>query len=329
MSSGPVRAGRDLPVPWSADEVAACVGGELVGPSCVLRGVAELVHAGPDDVAYAEREGTSDAGLLLATAAIPGRAVVVCADPKDAFITFLEAAFDDEEGHGVHPSATVHPTARLGSGVRLGPGVRVGAHCVVGDQTVLFDNVVLYPRTRVGARCRIHAGAVLGADGFSYHPGPRGLRKVPQVGCVVIADDVEIGANTTIDRATIGQTAIGDGVKLDNLVMIAHGCSVGEGAMLAAQFGMAGSSRLGARVMAGGQVGVGGHIEVGDDVRIAAQSGIAGDVKARSTVAGCPAVDISLWRRYSIALRRLPEVLRRLSRLERALVKGEDGAAED
>jgi len=326
VSSGPVRAGRDLPLPWSAEEVAACVGGELVGPSCVLRGVAELVHAGPDDVAYAEREGTSDAGLLLATAAIPGRAVVVCADPKDAFITFLEAAFAEEEGPGTHPSATVHPTARLGSGVRLGPGVRVGAHCVVGDQTVLFDNVVLYPRTRVGARCRIHAGVVLGADGFSYHPGPRGLRKVPQVGCVVIADDVEIGANTTIDRAFLGETLVGAGSKLDNLVQVGHNSRLGPRVIIAGQSGLSGSVEVGEGVMMGGQVGVADHARIGAGARVGARSGVHGVIAAGEAVFGTPALPIRLARRVAAALPRLPELLKRVRALERAAASdGEDG----
>lgn len=324
MSIGVARAGRALPAPWSAEEVAACVGGELVGPTCVVSGVAELAHAGPDDVAYAERAGASDAGLLLAAAAIPGRVVVVCLDPKDAFITFLEAAFDDDGDPAIHPAATVHPTATIGPGVRLGAGVRVGAHCVVGEQTVLFDNVVLYPHTRVGARCRVHAGAVLGADGFSYHPGPRGLRKVPQVGCVVIADDVEIGANTTIDRAFLGETRIGAGSKLDNLVQIGHNSRLGPRVLIAGQSGLSGSVEVGAGVMMGGQVGVADHARIGDGARLGARSGIHGVIASGQTVFGAPALPIRLARRVAAALPRLPELLKRVRALERAADTGDE-----
>jgi UDP-3-O-[3-hydroxymyristoyl] glucosamine N-acyltransferase len=158
---------------------------------------------------------------------------------------------------------------------------------------------------------------VLGGDGFGFLPrqgeNPLGI---PHLGRVTIGNDVDIGANTTVDRATIGATRLGNGVKLDNLVMIAHGCEVGDGSLLAGQFGMAGSSRLGRRVLAGGQSGVSGHLRVGDDARIAAQSGVASDVSSGETVGGSPAVPIALWRRCSVLLRELPDLARRLRSLD-------------
>lgn len=352
--NGRVPEGRK----WKLSEIAEAIGAELSGdPDREIRAAAPIESAQPDEISFVANPryrrllAASAAGaVILAKGEDPRRSEVLFVEnPYLGFARALEL-FDERPrpGPGVHASAVVDASARLGARARVGAFAVVGEGVVIGEDAVLHPHVVIYPGARIGARFTAHAGAVVregveigdnvvlqpgavvGGDGFGFVPVPDGPAvTIPQIGGVRVGSHVDVGSNTTIDRAAIGQTVIGDGVKLDNLVMIAHGCSVGEGAMLAAQFGMAGSSRLGARVMAGGQVGVGGHIEIGDDVRIAAQSGIVGDVKARSTVAGSPAVDISLWRRYSIALRRLPELLKRLSRLERAMVKGEGGAAED
>jgi UDP-3-O-[3-hydroxymyristoyl] glucosamine N-acyltransferase len=200
----------------------------------------------------------------------------------------------------IHPHVTIYPQARIGD--------RFTAHAgaVVRECVVIGNDVTLQP------------GVVVGGDGFGYVPrAGRAAEAIPQIGTVRIADSVEIGANSTIDRAAVGATRLEEGVKLDNLVMVAHGCRVGARSLLAAQTGMAGSTIVGADVMTGGQVGFAGHCTVGDGVRIAAQSGIANDVPAGRTVAGTPAIDIAVWRRAVVAFARLPELLRRIRALER------------
>jgi UDP-3-O-[3-hydroxymyristoyl] glucosamine N-acyltransferase len=222
--------------------------------------------------------------------------------------------------------------------VSIGAYAVVGDGSCVGDGSVLHPHVVVYPRVRIGRRCTIHAGAVLredvvlgddvvlqpgvvvGGDGFGFLPAGRDVPiPIPQIGTVRLEDHVELGANTTVDRATVGETVLGRGVKLDNLVMVAHGCRIGEESLLAGQSGLAGSTVIGRRVQFGGQVGAAGHLEVGDDVRVAAKSGIDNDVAPGSVIGGYPEMDIRLWRRISAAVQRLPELLRRVRRLERAL----------
>src|SRR5437667_284141 len=175
----------------------------------------------------------------------------------------------------------------------------------------------------------LHAGAVIGSDGFGYLPLPEGIRKIPQIGTVVLEDDVSVGANATVDRAALGATVVGRGTKIDNLVMVAHGCRIGPECLLAAQVGLSGSSTLGARVLLGGQVGLAGHQTVGDRAQVAAQSGVHGDVPAGAVYGGYPASEVRVWRRASAALLRLPEALRRLRRVERALGLGVEPPGEE
>ncbi|MGH7894716.1 MAG: UDP-3-O-(3-hydroxymyristoyl)glucosamine N-acyltransferase, partial [Candidatus Binatia bacterium] len=235
----------------------------------------------------------------------------------------------------IHPTAIIAPTARLGAGASIGPHVVVGDGVVLGDACVLHAGATLYPRVRAGDRftaharvvvredvrighgVTLHAGAVVGSDGFGYLPAPDGIRKIPQVGTVVIEDDVEIGANATVDRAALGETVIGRGTKIDNLVIVAHGCKIGPLCLLAAQTGLAGGTTLGAGVMLGGQVGSAGHLHVGDGARVAAKSGIHADLDAGGTYGGIPAIDIRQWRRGMTALTRLAGLLRRVRRIER------------
>jgi UDP-3-O-[3-hydroxymyristoyl] glucosamine N-acyltransferase len=178
---------------------------------------------------------------------------------------------------------------------------------VIREGVVIGDDVVLQP------------GAVVGGDGFGFLARGRQLpQPIPQLGGVRLGDHVELGANTTVDRATVGETRLGNGVKLDNLVMVGHGSRIGDGTMLAGQAGMAGSTRIGQRVVAGGQAGFAGHLTVGDDVRIAGRAGVVADVESGATVAGMPAVDIARWRRATVALQHLADLLRRVRRLEQA-----------
>jgi UDP-3-O-[3-hydroxymyristoyl] glucosamine N-acyltransferase len=213
----------------------------------------------------------------------------------------------------------------VGEGVRIGaratlhPGVVIYPFVSIGDDFTAHANAVVREHVRIGARVVLGSGVTIGGEGFGYIPLPGGgIEKLSQIGSVEIEDDVEVGANTTIDRATIGLTRIERGAKIDNLVMIAHGCRVGSEALLAAQTGLAGSTVVGARAQLGGQVGCAGHLTVGEGARIAGQSGVANDVSPGAEMGGYPAMDAALWRRATAALHRLPELLRRVRQLEKA-----------
>jgi UDP-3-O-[3-hydroxymyristoyl] glucosamine N-acyltransferase len=233
-----------------------------------------------------------------------------------------------EEGCEIDPSAYVGPYAVLGAGSRLGAGAQVHAHavvgrgCTLGEGAVLHPHCVLYDGSEVGARSVLHAGVVLGADGFGYATSGGSHHKVPQTGRAVVGADVEIGANSTIDRATLGETSIGDGSKIDNLVQVGHNVRVGRHCILCGQAGIAGSARLGDYVVLAGQSGVAGHIEVGDGAQVAAKSAALASVPAGTQVAGIPALELRRWRRQAALLARLEEWVRRLRAVERRLGAG-------
>lgn len=210
--------------------------------------------------------------------------------------------------------------ASIGAGARIYPQVYVGDGCTVGAGTILYPGVKVYKGCKIGARCIIHSGAVIGADGFGFAPQPDGsYEKIPQTGNVEIADDVEIGANTTVDRAMMGSTRIAKGVKLDNLIQIAHNCVVGENTVMAAQAGVAGSAKIGARCMVGGQVGIVGHIEIGDGTQIGAQSGVSGATKPGERIMGSPAVPMGDYARGLVYAKRLPDMAASLKAIEKKL----------
>jgi UDP-3-O-[3-hydroxymyristoyl] glucosamine N-acyltransferase len=187
----------------------------------------------------------------------------------------------------------------------------------IGDETTIYPGATIYRECKIGAHCTIHSGAVIGADGFGFAPNEKGeFQKIPQIGNVVLEDFVDIGANTTVDRATMGSTVIRKGAKIDNLVQIGHNVEVGKNSAMAAQVGIAGSSKVGNNVLIGGQVGLAGHLKIGDRVKIAAQSGIGGDVKDDSKVMGSPAFDSDEYKRSFMGFRRLPMILDRLKELE-------------
>jgi UDP-3-O-[3-hydroxymyristoyl] glucosamine N-acyltransferase len=332
---------------FTLGRLAEVLGGTLEGdPERVVTGVATLESAGPDQISfcidgrYQAAARASRAGAFLAPAGItdlPGP-VVRAANAPLAFIRLLNLFHPEEDRPaGIHPSAvvaagaSVDRTAAVGalavieSGAVVGPGVRVfplvyvGREARIGDDTVLYPHVVVRERVRIGRRVIVHAGAVLGADGFGYAPDGGIHRHIPQVGSVVIEDDVEIGANTTIDRATLGDTIVRRGTKIDNLVQLGHNVEVGEDCIIVAQVGLAGSVRLGRGVVLAGQVGIADHVRIADGVTVAAQSGIPSDIPAPGIYLGYPARPVGESKRILIAESQLPELIRRVRKLERRL----------
>ena len=315
-------------------DLAAAVGGVVEGdPERLVSGVAPLDRAGPGDLSflanrrYREQARRSAAGAILATPgeSLPGRTIIRVAQPYLALARLMPlfappppartgvhaaAILGDGVRLGadpeIHAGVVIGADARLGDRVTLHPGVVLGRGVEVGDDTTLHPNVSVYAGVRIGRRVVVHAGAVLGADGFGYALDERGATvKVPQLGGVVIEDDVEIGACTCVDRGTMGDTRVRRGARLDNLVQVAHNVDIGEQSMLAAQSGVSGSTRLGARVTMAGQSGIVGHVVLGDGARVAAKAAVTKSVAPGMTVAGIPAVDIGRWKRSVATLSRL------------------------
>jgi UDP-3-O-[3-hydroxymyristoyl] glucosamine N-acyltransferase len=330
-------------------ELAARLGCRLEGDGTIeIARVASLDEAGPGDVTFlanpkyaqaAQRTRASAVILAEDAPAVPC-AMLRAGQPYRSFAEALMVLGRDERpAAGVHPAALVAPDARLGEEVAIGPFVVVGGGAEIGDRVVLHPHVVVGSGVRIGADSVLHArvsirersilgarvviqdGAVIGSDGFGFVTDPDGVHhKIPQQSRVVIEDDVEIGANTTIDRPAVGETRIGRGTKIDNLVQIAHGVKIGSHALLAAQVGIAGSTRVGDHVVLAGQVGVAGHLTLGDRARATAQTGIPNSVEPGALVSGYPAIDNREWLKASAIFRHLPELRKQvrdlLARLE-------------
>lgn len=265
--------------------------------------------------------------------------LVRVADPRAAFSRLLQMyaahrsdKFGYEQPHYISPQARIGEGVYIGAfsyiadGADIGDGVRIHPHCYIGEGVRIGAGTVLHPgvrvlaRCQVGARCVFHSGVVIGADGFGYTPNADGsLEKMPQIGNVVIEDDVEIGANSTIDRATLGSTFIRKGVKIDNLVQVGHNVEIGAHSVVVAQAGIAGSTKVGANCQIGGQAGIAGHLNVGDRTRIAAQSGIGSHLPPDSLVQGSPAFAKLRYDRSYVLFRKLPDVYRRVDELEKEL----------
>jgi UDP-3-O-[3-hydroxymyristoyl] glucosamine N-acyltransferase len=311
-------------------------------------GVAPLESAGPDQISfltdsrYHDAARVSKAGAFLAAADTTGlpAPTLRCAAPQQALIDLLRlfhppvpappgvdrtavVAADAriDPGATVGPLCVIESRALVGPGVRLHALVHVGPGVEIGEGTVIYPHVSLRDGVRIGRRVVIHPGAVLGADGFGFAFDGRAHRKIPQVGGVLIEDDVEIGANTTIDRATFGDTIIRRGTKIDNLVQVGHNVEVGEHSLLVAQVGISGSSRLGKGVVLAGQVGVADHVTIGDGVIAGAQTGIPSSLEAGEKVLGTPARPLIQAKRIMVAETRLPELLRQVRALEARLDK--------
>lgn len=219
----------------------------------------------------------------------------------------------------IAPFAVVEAGATVGDGCQLHPHATVGERASVGSGTIMYSNAVVYHDCRVGSRCVLHAGSVVGADGFGFAPGAEGYDKIPQIGIVTVEDDVEIGANTCIDRSTMGSTYVRHGVKLDNLVQIAHNTDIGANTVMSSQTGVAGSTKVGEWCMFGGQVGVAGHITIGDRVQLGAQSGVPSSLKSDQQLIGTPPMEMRPYFRSQAIFRRLPDMYKELTALRREI----------
>jgi UDP-3-O-[3-hydroxymyristoyl] glucosamine N-acyltransferase len=335
-------------------ELAARVGGTVIGDGALLvEGIAPLEEAGPAQISffsnkkYRKAFEASRAGAVIVepgTAAPTGRSLLAAENAYLAFAKISTLFHPPREplpeiapSAVVHPTATIHPSAQvmpsacIGPGAVVGPrtivfpGARVGQEARVGADCLVYHNVVIRERCVVGDRVILQPGCVLGSDGFGYAldmkgdgHGPRHF-KVPQAGIVVVEDDVEIGANSCVDRATLGVTRIGRGAKIDNLCQIAHNVEIGPLSILASQVGIAGSTKLGMGVVCWGQVGIVGHLTIGDRAELAAQSGIAHDVEPGARLAGSPAKPDVQWARNSAVFDRLTEMRRELRELRKEL----------
>ncbi|MDR1755926.1 MAG: UDP-3-O-(3-hydroxymyristoyl)glucosamine N-acyltransferase [Culturomica sp.] len=233
--------------------------------------------------------------------------------------SFLHAEATVGEEPYIGAFAYIGKGARIGKNVRIYPHVYVGENVRIGDNTVLYAGVKVYHDCVIGDNCTVHAGSVIGADGFGFAPSNGAYSKVPQIGNVVLEEGVEIGANTCIDRATMGSTVIRKGVKLDNLIQVGHNAVIGAHTVMAAQVGVAGTSKVGANCMIGGQAGIAGHIELGDGVKMAAQAGVGVNVAAGSVIMGAPAFDASKYQRCYVLFRKLPDLYGQIRELEKEI----------
>lgn len=324
------------------EAILAIIGGIWQGDlSLSFDNVCEPCEANQHSLVFLEQDKLFDAvsactaGLIITNqdmqSKLPQRTLLIVEKPYFAFMSLVSWwLMQDSQSleYGIHPSAIIDPSVKfegevaIGANVvikencTLGKGVRIDENCTIGNNTLigagchLYANVSLYNDTQIGKRCIIHSGCVIGADGFGYLLIGGKQEKIPQVGNVCIGDDVEIGANTTIDRATLGSTTIGNGTKIDNLVQIGHNCKIGEHSILCAQVGLAGSTIVGDFVYLAGQVGAAGHIKIGNRAMVGAQSGLTSDIPDGAKFFGSPALDAGTMKRIIVAQRYLPELLK-------------------
>ena len=330
---------------FTATQIAEQLKGEVIGDGAVLlTGFAAADRARPGDLTFAEKDtyfvaaeaSAASAILVSGPFASATKVVIRVANARVAAARVLPLFFlPDQHPPGIHPSANIAPsaqvaaTAYVGPGCVIGAGVTVGARsallggnhigrdCSIGDDVCLFPNVVLYARTQIGHRVAIHAGTVIGSDGYGYVFDQGRHAKILQVGNVIIGDDVEIGANSAIDRAALASTVIGAGTKIDNLVHVAHNVVFGEHCLIMGQCGFAGSTHFGDYCVIASQSGVAGHLKIGRQVTIGGKSGVTRDVADKETVLGYPAVPDKQAKRQWIGLQKLPEMILRMRELEK------------
>jgi len=332
-------------MPVRLSQIAEWVGGTVDGDGSIeISGLAKIEEAQAGQLSfisnpkYAKFAQSTRASAILVGLDFTSssKPLIRVKDPYFAFLTLTKRFYPEQNriDKGIHPSAIIGEGSQIGEDVRIGPLVAIGRNCKIGDgvtlypgvvigdevtvdnDSLLYANVSVRERCRIGKRVIIHMGAVIGSDGFGYAFADGRYQKIPQVGIVVIEDDVEIGANAAIDRATLGETVIRRGAKIDNLVQIAHNVEIGEHTAIAAQAGISGSTRIGKYVKLGGQAGLVGHISIGDHAAVGAQGGVTKSVPANVFVSGYPAREHMKAKREEASLKHLPELLKRFKRLE-------------
>lgn len=333
----------------SLRELAEYLGGVVAGdPEATVSGLGSLDDALPGQITflanpkYAHKvETTAATAVMLPPGAESyGKNAIVLSNPYLAFAKVLTLFTTVKKASkGVMPGAFIGENVQLGADITIYPGAYVADRVKIGDRVVIYPSAVIYEdvtigddvvihgnvsireRCRVGSRVIIHNGAVIGSDGFGYAPDGKSYFKIPQIGIVIIEDDVEIGANTTIDRAALDVTRIGRGVKLDNLVQIAHNCTIGQDTVFASQSGIAGSSQVGKNVTVGGQVAISGHLKVGDNIMLAGRCGVTGNLDNPGVYSGMPPLPHKEWLKASIVYGKLPEMRRTVSALEKRIAE--------
>jgi UDP-3-O-[3-hydroxymyristoyl] glucosamine N-acyltransferase len=334
-------------------EIAEYLNGELVGnPGISITGLAKIQDAEPGQLSFLSNpkyakflDSTKASAILIALDQDPPTIPYI--KVKDPYLAFLEVLrlyypVRHPDFQGIHPSAVISDTATIGQNVQIGPNVYVGDSATIGDNTLIYPNCVIFDgvtigensllysrisireRCIVGNRVIIHDGTVIGSDGFGFAPDGDSYKKIPQMGIVCIDDDVEIGSNCTIDRATIGETHIGSGCKIDNLVQIAHNVEIEENTVIAAQTGISGSTHIGKHVTLAGQVGIVGHIEIGDNAIVAAQSGVSKNIPAGEVWFGYPASTLTKQKRIEAHLRHLPDMGKKINALQKEIKELEE-----
>ena len=344
-------------MPITLGELAERVGGQVRGDGCVeIHCVKPMGEAGPGDITflnnpkYIAQLTTTQASAIIVSpefADTPTN-LLVADNPYLAFARItgmlMERRFNPQPGVSelavVHETAelgqdvAIYPYAFVGQGAKVGdraalyPGVYVGEECEIGQDTVVYSNTVLYPRSVLGARCVIHANVVIGSAGFGYAPDGHKYEKIPQVCRAVLGDDVEIGANTTINRGALRDTTIGRGTKIDSQVVVSHGVQIGEDCLFVSQAGVAGTATIGNHCTFGGQAAVNGHVTVGDNVTVGGRGGVAHDTEPNQTLWGTPAIDIRKARKVALITQRLPEMREQMQAMGRRMAEMEARLAE-
>lgn len=338
---------------FTARQIAEILGGEITGnPEAKVSGLSKIEEGESETLSflanpkYAPHIYSTKASVVIVNKSfepeksLPESCTLISVDNAyESFAKLLEVYNQIRHGKsGVEEGSYVHPSATIGENVLVSAGAHVGEKAVIGDNTklyanvviganakigsdcLIFPNVVVYTDCVVGNQCTLHGGVIIGSDGFGFAPNQDNhYQKVAQIGNVIVGEGVEIGAGTTIDRATLGSTRIGKGVKLDNLIQIAHNVEIGENTVIAAQTGVAGSTKIGKNCMIGGQVGIVGHLVIGNNVKIAAQSGVGANLKDDEVVQGSPAFGIGEYKRSYVSFRKLPEMQQQINQLEQQI----------
>lgn len=337
---------------FTAAAIAGFLKGEVVGdPQSVVSNIAKIEEGKKGDLSFLANPkyepyiySTKSSVVLVNKDFVPSSKVeatlIKVENSYEAFASLLNlVAQSRPRKKGIHPTAIIEPSAKVGTEVYIGPYAYIGEECVIGDGCSVYPHVYIGDRTSVGAdcilyagakiyhecligeSCIIHAGSVIGSDGFGFAPQSEGeFKKIPQLGNVILEDNVEIGANVAIDRATMGSTIIRKGVKLDNLIQIGHNVEIGENTVMAGQCGIAGSTKVGRNCMFGGQVGLAGHIKIADGTKIGAQSGILGEVREENMILqGSPGIDYRQFFRASVVFKKLPELKSKIDNIEKEI----------